>query len=357
MTRGIVFTGGGTAGHVTPNIPLIDEFINEGWKVDYIGSAGGVEQDIISQMDIAFHAVSSGKLRRYASWQNMTDPFKIFWGMIQSWFLLKRLKPQVVFSKGGFVAVPVVVAAWLNRIPVVAHESDMSPGLANKLCFPFVKKICLTFEAATTAFKDQQKIAVTGTPIRQQILNGNKARGLAVCQFKDDKPCLLVMGGSMGANSINHAIRDALPELSKQFQVIHLCGKGKINPVLEQTEGYKQFEYADKDLADLFAASDIIVSRAGANALYEILALGKPHILIPLSKKASRGDQIQNAAYFCKQGISQVIEDELLKPDRLITSLNEIMKNKDALIEKIKRLNIQSATPQIVAIIKEQANA
>lgn len=357
MTQGIVFTGGGTAGHVMPNLPLIEVFIKEGWQVDYIGAAEGVEHRMIAQHSIPFHGISSGKLRRYLSWQNFIDPFKIIKGIVQSWFLLRRLKPKVVFSKGGFVAVPVVFAAWLNRIPVVAHESDMTPGLANKLSFPFVKKICLTFEAAKHAFKDQSKIEVTGTPIREQIFKGDSRRGLALCQFKEDKPCLLMIGGSMGAQSLNSALRAALPELLQHYQVIHLCGKGKTESSLDGLEGYQQFEFADKELPDLFAAADVVISRAGANALYEILALAKPHILIPLPRKASRGDQIQNANYFKQQGISEVIDDEQLNAERLIQTIDLTMKNKEALADKISALNIQSATLPIVQLIKEQIHA
>ncbi|QBR84444.1 undecaprenyldiphospho-muramoylpentapeptide beta-N-acetylglucosaminyltransferase [Legionella israelensis] len=352
MKRCIVFTGGGTAGHVTPNLSLIEVFKAENWQVHYIGSANSVEQAMV---DIPFHSVRSGKLRRYMSWQNFIDPFKIFWGMIQAWFLLHRLKPDVVFSKGGFVAVPVVIAAWLSRIPVVAHESDMSPGLANKLCFPFVKKICLTFPAAAKYFKNEKKTVVTGTPIRQQLFKGNREAGLRLCQFHEKKPCLLVMGGSMGAQSINLCIRKALPELTQEFQIIHLCGKDKLDASLRQFAGYCQFEYVHQELPDLLAASDVVISRAGANALYELLALNKPHILIPLTKKASRGDQIQNAEYFQQQQISYVIKEESLTPEYLMSMLSELMADKERIIDKIKELKIESATTTIAGIIKEQA--
>lgn len=356
MSLSIVFTGGGTAGHVTPNIALINEFKEEGWKVDYIGSSDGIENGMIQSLGIPFHSVSSGKLRRYLSFKNVLDPFKIIWGIVQSYFLFFKLKPDVVFSKGGFVAFPVVVGAWLHRIPVVAHESDMSPGLANRLCFPFVNKICLTFEAGKKHFKKQEKIEVTGTPIRDQLFQGKASRALELCGFTMDKPCLLVIGGSLGAGSINQSIRDALDKITQEFQVIHLCGKGKVDPALNMKEGYRQFEYANQELADFFAAASVVISRAGANSLYEILALGKPHILIPLSAQVSRGDQIQNARYFESLGISVVIQDKALNADTLLTALDYLKKNKDDINSKIKALKIESATHRIVAIIKEQTH-
>ena len=290
MSTSIVFTGGGTAGHVAPNIALIQAVKNKGWDVVYIGSSDGIEKQMIERIHIPFYGIKSGKLRRYLSLKNLLDPFKIVYGIIQSFFLIYKLKPDVVFSKGGFVAFPVVIGAWLNRVPIVAHESDISPGLANRLCFPFVNKICLTFEAGKKHFKRQDKIEVTGTPIREQLLSGNNVRGLELCAFQLDKPCLLVIGGSQGAGSINRCIRDALPRLTQEYQVAHLCGKEKVDSSLNDVVGYKQFEYAHEELADLFAMASVIVSRSGANSLYEILALGIPHILIPLPAEVSRGD-------------------------------------------------------------------
>ena len=351
MTNKIVFTGGGTAGHVTPNMALIEAFQSQNWKIDYIGSDDGVEKRMITAINIPYHAVRCGKLRRYFSWKNFYDPINMIIGILQATWLLWRLKPNIVFSKGGFVAFPVVVGAWLNRIPVIAHESDMSPGLANRLSFPFVDKICLNFEEAKGHFKDQKKIAVTGTPIRQALFKGDKASGLILCGFSNEKPCLLIIGGSQGATSINNTIRQALPILTQKYQVIHLCGKGNIDLSLVGQLGYMQFEYANEELPDLFAASSIIISRAGANSLCEILALEKPHLLIPLSRKASRGDQIQNARYFERQGISQVVEEDVLTPETLLSNLDKIAERHDEIVKKIKSLNIQSATAVVAEII------
>lgn len=354
MSVRIVFTGGGTAGHVTPNLALIEAVKAEGWQIDYIGSQDGVENSMIKAINVPYHPISSGKLRRYFSWRNFLDPFRVVAGMWQSYFILRRLKADVVFSKGGFVAFPVVFAAWLNRIPVLAHESDLSPGLANRLSFPFVSKICVTFSVAREHFKNQQKVEVTGTPVRLQLFKGDKARGLNLCGFSENKPCLLVMGGSLGSAGLNRVIREILPTLNQSWQVMHLCGKGKVDESLRNNPGYCQFEYVDKELSDLFAASDMVVSRAGANALYEILVLQKPHVLVPLSAKVTRGDQIQNAAYFAKQDISVVVDDDSLSAQDLLAAIEEVSERREEILANIKALGIQSATSQILALIKEQ---
>lgn len=357
MMPSILFTGGGTAGHVAPNMALINELSHKKWQVAYIGSAEGIEKEMIKPLGIPFYEISSGKLRRYLSVKNLLAPFKVLLGIVQAFFLLNKLKPDVVFSKGGFVAFPVVIGAWLNRIPVIAHESDISPGLANRLCFPFVNTICLTFDAGKEYFAKQDKIVVTGTPIRQQLFTGSGLKGRALCNFNEDKPCLLVIGGSLGAGSINRSIRDALPQLTKDYQVIHLCGRGKLDVSLNSMQGYKQFEYAHEELADLFAAASVFISRAGANSLYELLALGKPHILIPLSAQVSRGDQIQNANYFRGLGISIVVDDHVVNAETLLNALSELQKNQQDITAKIKALNIKSATDQIVGLIEELIHA
>jgi UDP-N-acetylglucosamine--N-acetylmuramyl-(pentapeptide) pyrophosphoryl-undecaprenol N-acetylglucosamine transferase len=355
MTPCIVFTGGGTAGHVIANLPLIEELKRDGWQIHYIGS-DGVEKGMITPLNIPYHVVSCGKLRRYFSWQNFLDPLKIFLGIGQSYRLLRKLKTGLVFSKGGFVAFPIVVAAWLNRIPIIAHESDLSPGLANRLSFPFIDKLCVTFAAAKNHFKNQKKVEITGTPIRQELLHGSKAKGLALCGFKDGKPCLLAIGGSQGSAKLNESLRQALPVLRKHYQIIHLCGQGKLDATLVNQADYYQLEYANEELADLFAASDIVVSRAGANSLYEILALGKPHVLVPLSTKVSRGDQMQNALHFKQQGISQVVEEEALTVETLLRVLNEVSQRKEEIISKIRALQVESATLKIITLIKELMN-
>ncbi|MFY7698617.1 MAG: undecaprenyldiphospho-muramoylpentapeptide beta-N-acetylglucosaminyltransferase [Legionella sp.] len=352
MSATIVFTGGGTAGHVVPNMAIIEELRQEPWQIVYMGSYDGVERPLIHSINIPYYPVLSGKLRRYFSWKNFFDPYKIVLGIVQSFFLLRRLRAKVVFSKGGFVAFPVVIGAWLNRIPIIAHESDLSPGLANRLSFPFVNKICVTFPAARTHFKKQLKVEVTGTPIRRELIQGSQEKGLALCGFNDKKPCLLVIGGSQGSDLINALVRCSLDTLCNRFQVIHLCGKGKVDANLKRL-GYYQLEYANDELAHFFAASDVIVSRAGANTLYEILALSKPHVLLPLSRQSSRGDQIENANYFQALGISLVISEAQPTPDRLIWSIEQAYQQRTEIIEKIKAQQILSATTKIIAIIKD----
>lgn len=352
MSKKVIFTGGGTAGHVTPNIALIEALQVTQWQIDYIGSINGVEKDMIESINIPYHAIRCGKLRRYFSWKNFYDPLNMLLGIVQSYVLLRQLKPNVIFSKGGFVALPVVVAAWLNRTPVIAHESDMSPGLANRLSEPFVDTICVTFAAAKAHFKCKDNVVVTGTPIRSQLLNGSKERGLALCGFTADKPCLMIMGGSTGSNVINQSVRHALDTLCKRFQVIHLCGKGNVDSNLKNRAGYCQFDYANSELPDLLAATDLVISRAGANSLYEILALEKPHVLIPLSLKASRGDQIQNARYFEQLGISIVIQEDALTPSTLLSAVDRVVSQQDKIVSKIHELKIMSATKTITDMIE-----
>lgn len=348
----IVFTGGGTAGHVTPNIALIESLQNSDWQFHYIGSESGVEKGMIESIGVPFYPIQSGKLRRYFSWKNFLDPFKVLVGIGQSFFLLRKIKPDVVFSKGGFVALPVVVAAWLNRIPVIAHESDMTPGLANRLSFPFVSKICVTFEAARNHFKQKEKVEVTGTPIRRQLFQGEKEKGLALCGFTDKKPCILIVGGSQGSAGLNRIVRENIDKLTAEYQVIHLCGKGKRSETHVSVPGYFQMEYANEELAHLLAASDLVVSRSGANALYELLSLTKPHVLIPLSMKASRGDQIQNARYFEKQGISTVLNDDSLSPEALLQAINTVFQQREVFVEKIKALGVTSASEKLIALFE-----
>lgn len=353
--RKIVFTGGGTAGHVTPNLAIYELLKEEGWEASYIGSKNGIEHSMISAIGLPYYAVHSGKLRRYFSWKNFIDPFKVLVGVIQSYCILRKIKPCVIFSKGGFVALPVVIGAYLNRVPIIAHESDLTPGLANRLCFPFVDKICVTFSEAKKHFKQQSKIEVTGTPIRAELFHGSQKKGLQLSGLTEEKPILLIVGGSLGSDGLNRLIRDNITTLLNKYQLIHLCGKGKIAKELLQQPSYYQLEYANDELPHFLAASDLVVSRSGSNALHEILALAKPHILIPLSRKVSRGDQIHNAKYYEKLGISTVLDDDLLSADQLLNAVETVLSKKEILIKKMKHLDISSATQKIVKIINDTA--
>ena len=297
----ILLTGGGTAGHVTPNIALLPDLKAEGYDIHYIGSYNGMEKKLIEAQGIHYDGISTGKFRRYLSVKNLSDPFRVIKGFRQAKKLIREYKPDVVFSKGGFVAVPVVLAAGHYHVPVIIHESDMTPGLANKICMKTASKICCNFPE-TVKLLPADKAVLTGTPIRRELLNGSRAAGFAFTGLTDDKPILLMMGGSTGSRAVNAGLRSALVQLLKEFHVIHLCGKGNLDSTLAQP-GYVQYEYISDELKDLFAISDIVLSRAGANAICELLALKKPNILVPLPAEVSRGDQILNANSFLKAGL------------------------------------------------------
>lgn len=348
----IVLTGGGTAGHVTPNIALLPRLKEEGYEVHYIGSYEGIERQLIEEMGVPYYGISSGKLRRYFDPKNFSDPFKVIKGYTEASSLLKKLKPDVVFSKGGFVSVPVVLAAKRRHIPAIIHESDMTPGLANKICIPCATKVCANFPETITALPEG-KAVLTGSPIRQELLSGDKKTGLKFCGFTDDKPVLLIIGGSLGSQVVNEAVRSILPTLLKSFQIIHLCGAGKIDEKLVGTKGYVQYEYIKKELTHLFAAADIVISRAGANAICELLALKKPAILVPLSAQASRGDQILNADSFKKQGYSYVIIEEELNGQTLEKAVNEVYKNKATYISNMEKSPMKDAIGTIIGLIKD----
>lgn len=348
----IVLTGGGTAGHVTPNLALIEVLEQKGWRIDYMGSFQGIEKTMMEREGIPYHGIQTGKLRRYWTWKNLLEPIKVFQGFIQAYQVLRKLKPNIVFSKGGFVAFPVVLSAWVLRIPVVAHESDLTPGLANRLSFPFVSKLCVAFDGAKHAFRNQSKVQVTGTPIREALFKGKKSAALKRCGFDGKKPVLLVVGGSLGAKVINEVLRSSLPVLCKHYHVIHLCGKGKLDSTLQNYADYFQCEYAHAEMADFLAASDLVISRAGANSVYELLALNKLHIFIPLSKKASRGDQIQNAYYFEKKGVSLVLDEERLTSATLLNAIEEVEKRKETIKQNMASLHIDSATERVIQVIE-----
>ena len=324
----IVLTGGGTAGHVTPNIALMGRLKEQGYQISYIGSYNGIEKTLIEELGIPYYGISSGKLRRYFDLKNFTDPFRVLKGFSEARKLLKQLKPDVVFSKGGFVTVPVVVAAGRLKIPAIIHESDMTPGLANKLCIPSAVKVCCNFPE-TKAHLPEGKAVVTGTPIRPELLQGDADKGRAFTGFTSEKPVIMIIGGSLGAQAVNDAIRRILPQLLKDFQVVHLCGKGKQDDSKNDLKGYVQYEYIESELADLFAMADIVISRAGANAICELQALKKPNLLIPLSANASRGDQILNARSFEKQGFSMVLEEEAITDEVLLKAVHDLYDHRE----------------------------
>lgn len=359
--KSILFTGGGSAGHVVPNIALIDICLEKKIPVSYIGSEEGIERTLISPLNIPYYSIATGKLRRYLSVKNLTDPFKVFLGIFQAWQQLGKIKPSVVFSKGGFVAFPVVFSAWLRGIPVIAHESDFTPGLANRLSFPFVKKIAMTFPDAESI--TSEKTVVTGTPLRDSLFQGDVAKGRQICGFKNDKPCLMIIGGGSGATVINETVRKALPIVLKTFNVIHCCGKGKmlphfVSPVTEEDSGcYKQFEYVNEELPHLYACANLIISRAGANTVYEILALQKPTLFIPLSLQASRGDQIANAKFLASKKLCAVLEEANLDIDSLIDAIQKLSQDSFDMQERMqaygKENKIKEGAQTIIKLIDE----
>ena len=352
----IILTGGGTAGHVTPNIALLPRLKELNYDIHYIGSYNGIEKELIEAFGIPYHGISSGKLRRYFSLQNFTDPFRVIRGFGEAKKLIKLLKPDVIFSKGGFVSVPVVLAGKKCKVPTIIHESDMTPGLANKLSIPSATKVCCNFPE-TVSELPADKAVLTGSPIRQELLSGNRQKALDFTGFTDSKPVILVIGGSLGAVAVNEAVRRVLPNLLKDFQVIHLCGKNKVDPSLNGLDGYVQYEYIKDELKDLFALTDIVISRAGANAICELLALHKPNLLIPLSANASRGDQILNARSFERQGFSLMLEEEEITNENFLAAVHELYDNRAKYIDAMAKSNQQDSIDTIIDLIEEAARS
>ena len=346
----IILTGGGTAGHVTPNIALLPRLKELQYDIHYIGSYHGIEKELIEQFGIPYHGISSGKLRRYFSIQNFTDPFRVIKGLGEAKKLVKILNPDVIFSKGGFVSVPVVLAGKGRHVPTIIHESDMTPGLANKICIPSAAKVCCNFPE-TLAYLPNDKAVLTGSPIRKELLEGDRITGLNYSGLSASRPIILVIGGSLGSVAVNRAVRAVLPKILETYQVIHICGKGNLDEHLIGRNGYVQYEYVDAPLRHLFAAADLIISRAGANSICEILALKKPNILIPLSASASRGDQILNARSFEKQGFSKVLEEEHLTDDNLLNTIQDTYHNRQKYIASMEQSTLNDAVSVVMDLI------
>lgn len=352
----IVMTGGGTAGHVTPNIALFPALKEAGYDITYIGSYNGMERELIEAQGIPYRGISSGKLRRYFDWKNFSDPFKVLKGYGQALSILKKEKPDVVFSKGGFVSVPVVLAAKHRGIPAIIHESDITPGLANRIAVKGAKKVCCNFPE-TMKYLPADKAVLTGSPIRRELFSGNAEAARTLCGFSDrQKPVLLIVGGSSGSKAINDEVRRILPKLLATFYVIHLCGKGNLDNSLAATAGYAQMEYANEELPDLLALANLVISRAGANSICELLALHKPNILIPLSAEASRGDQILNARSFQKQGFSYVLEEENLTDETLLAAVREVYREQAQYRKAMSESGQMDSISTIVRLIQAEGN-
>ncbi len=352
MSKRILFTGGGSAGHVTVNVALIPRFIALGWDVSYIGSIKGIESELISNIDhVDYHGISTGKLRRYMSVENFKDPFRIVKGVFEATNLIRKIKPDVVFSKGGFVSVPVVIGAKLNKVPIIIHESDLTPGLANRIALPLATKVCVTFPETIDHIKSD-KTTYVGAIIRDELRSGNATRGLNLLKFSNRKPIVLVMGGSLGSKKINGAIRSNIPTLLDQYQVVHICGKDQVDPSI-QLDGYQQFEYIHDELPDVIAAADVVVTRAGSNSIFEFLALRKPMLLIPLSRAASRGDQILNAQSFQKAGFAEVLLEEELTDESFIKSLELTLSKRVQIVDNMAKQDQTSTIDQVIQLIQK----
>ena len=320
----IAFTGGGTVGHVSVNLSLIPTALEKGHQVFYIGSKNGIEREMIeSQLsNIKYYPISSGKLRRYLSFENAKDVFKVFKGILDARRVLKKEKPDLLFSKGGFVSVPVVIAARSLNIPTIIHESDLTPGLANKISLKFSKKIYTTFED-TLKYLPKDKADFVGATIREDLKEGNQQKGYEITGFDSDKKVLLVMGGSLGSKKLNDIIRENLEALLHDYQIIHLTGHGLVDESYKQ-KGYIQYEFVKEELTHLLSITDTVVSRAGSNAIYEFLTLRIPMLLIPLGLDQSRGDQIDNAKYFESKGYGKMIPEDQLTQFKLLEQLKQI---------------------------------
>ena len=351
MNKKIIFTGGGSAGHVTLNLTLIPFFLAQGWKVCYIGSYKGIERDLVGRLpEVTYYPIATGKLRRYFSWQNFWDMLKIPLGILQAVWIVFKEKPGIVFSKGGFVSFPVVLAGRLNGCPVAMHESDVTPGLANIMSLPFVTKFFTTFTDTKKYVKDQSKVENVGPVLSDRFKNGSKERCCVFCEFKAEKPIILAMGGSLGAQSLNQAIRQNLPELLKNYQIIHICGRGQMEEGAD-CNGYRQFEYVDTELKDFMKAADVVLSRAGSNAIFELRSLNKPMVLVPLSVHSSRGEQMLNAKAFQSDGYCEIIADEEVSDAaKLLAVLKQVYDNRKQYEKKMQADKFSATTSADLAM-------
>ncbi|WP_391209250.1 undecaprenyldiphospho-muramoylpentapeptide beta-N-acetylglucosaminyltransferase [Psychrobacillus sp. L4] len=345
----IVLTGGGTAGHVSLNQAIIPELIEKGYEIHYIGSSNGIEKTIITENfpETPYYAISNGKLRRYFSMKNFSDPIKVLYGTMQAAMVLKKVKPSLVFSKGGFVSVPVVIAAKLANIPVVIHESDITLGLANKIASSFSKHVFTVFDE-TLKYLPAEKASSIGAIIRPDLLNGNSFTAEELTGFRADKETIIIMGGSQGAAKINEAIYENIDVLTEKYQIIHLCGKGNVNMSLKGKPNYIAYEYVNNELPHLLKISNYVITRAGSNSIFEFLALKKPMLLIPLSIHASRGDQLLNANYFEEKGFGLVLEEDNLTPTTFLESITRLVQQADEITSNQYRATSPKTPTQFV---------
>ena len=347
----VLVTGGGSGGHVIPTIPVMERLLAQGHRVSFVGTRTGYEQGLLKSVPVGYYGISAGKLRRYFSWANVRDAGRVLMGLIEATRLVRRLRPDVIFSKGGFVAFPVVFAGWLCRVPVLGHESDFSPGLANRLSQPFLKTLCTSF-AQTRVHGFRGRVVHTGTPLREAMLRGEPARARQQFRLTGEKPVLLVTGGSLGAIALNEVVRAALPALLREFEVVHVSGPGRLQA--SSLAGYHQYEFINEGWGDLFALASVVISRAGANSLFELLSLGKLTLLIPLTAAASRGDQLENAAYAKQQGYSLVIPEKNLDEGTLVAGIHDLLSHRqqyEACLATFERVDaVEALTRELLTL-------
>lgn len=345
----IVFTGGGSAGHVTPNLSIIEK-IKDDFEVHYIGGKTGIEKDIINKYKfITYHPITTVKLERKITLKNLLIPFKLLKGVYDSKKIINSINPSIIFSKGGFVSVPVAISGKFKKVPIIAHESDYTMGLANKLIYKFCNIMCFTFEDTFNNYKE--KGLFTGTPLREKILKGNKIKILHKFKINENLPNLLIFGGSLGAKAINEVVFSSIDELSKNYNIFHIVGKNNINNKID-VQNYFQFEFVD-NIEDFFDLADLVVSRAGSNSIFELCAKNIPMLLIPLPLSSSRGDQILNANYLENKKLCITLPQEKLTSKTLINSLNVLYKNKNYYIQNLKNEPNFNGTAKIVELIKK----
>ncbi len=364
----VMFTGGGTAGHILPNLPLIERLVARGHTVHYAGSGAAMERELLDAMPLVYHVLPTGKLRRYFSWQNLRDVVRVLQGVFAGVALVRRVRPNVLFSKGGFVSVPAVLGAWLCRVPIIAHESDLSPGLANRIAHRVASRICTSFPQTHFGAPDDARLTFTGLPVRDALLSGNSARGAAFLQFSaglathTPRQVLLVMGGSQGSSVINGLVRRMLPALDEAgFDVVHLCGRGALDPALVDLPGYRQYEFLSTQMGDVLAAASVVLSRAGATTLYELFAVRKPTLLVPLTRAQSRGDQIENAAWAEQRGLAAVLTEEQLTEDadpaaRILSTLRRLLADSaDYAAHQSEAFPRRDTVAELVTLIEAEA--
>ena len=344
----ILLTGGGTAGHVMPHIAMLNDYKKHFDKIIYIGQENGIERDIIKEYPfIKYYPIKAAKFIRRKIFANLLIPFKLISGIHGAKKIIKEEKPNIVFSKGGFVSLPVVIAAKRLKVPIVAHESDLNMGLANKLSKPAATVICTTFEKTANSIKNKGKF--TGSPIRKDMIK-DKYQSRHKLGINTQKPVLVVTGGSQGSKAINNKIREEIKQITNKFYVVHLTGKNNLDNTYNNIKDYKQIEFSS-DMGSILSAADVVVSRAGSNTIFELAVLKKPMLLIPLPKGNSRGDQVDNAKYFNSQGYANFVTEEQLEKSSLLPYIIQTYNESETLTAALEKSGIKPGNEELLKTI------